>query len=179
MEFPVRRGARFFAALSLILSLISAAVSAEPLTLVGQWNVPLPEAPDRRTQVVGNREYRALGSTGLQILDISNPAQPVVLGTYRDPLGRALAVVVTNDLAFVAYGERELQIINVANPASPFRVNGFYAANRPPGGGYGTPAVVASDLALAGDLIYLADGLSGLQIVNVQRAEQSGIGGNL
>lgn len=143
--------------------LVFSADSFAQLTLVSEWNIPLPESVDRRKQVVGNREYRAAGTVGLQVFDVSNPSQPTILGTYRDPLGRALALVVTNDLAFVAYGERELQIINVTNPTNMFRVSGFYAAG---GGGYGRGAF-ATDLALERELVYLADGFSGLQIVNV------------
>jgi hypothetical protein len=166
----------FFAATMILLVL--ADLRAQPLTLIGQWNIPLPESSDRRTHVVAQKEYRASGSIGLQVFDMSNPLLPTLLGTYRDPLGKALAVVVTNDLAFVAYGERELQIIDVTDPAHMFRVNGFYATNRPAGGGYGYgPPVVATDLTLVGDLVYLANGLSGLQIVDVSEpSNPTGVG---
>ena len=130
MQFPGRQVARLFHLSIAIVFCFQVIVWASPLNLVGKWTVPLPETPDRRTQIVGNREYRAAGATGLQIFDISNPLQPALLGTYKDPAGKALAVVVTNQLAFVAYGERELQIINVSDPANAFRVNGFYATKK-------------------------------------------------
>ena len=151
---------------------------AEALTLVGQWKPESRIGDARKSQTVGNLQFKAAGSDGLLILDVSNPEQPVQIGSYDDPLGTAEAVVMKGDYALVAYGQRELQIINVADPANPFRANGFYAPNRP-GGGYGQPApeVIASDLLLDGEILYLADGVSGLQVLDMtQPAEPMRVG---
>jgi hypothetical protein len=66
----------------------------------------------RDVQVIDNLAYVAY--EGLRILDISNPADPVLRGKY-DTL--ALGVQVVDDLAYVAAGTNGLQILDISNPA--------------------------------------------------------------
>jgi len=67
--------------------------------------------------------YVADGETGLQIIDVSNPAGPVRLGGYDTSVSaRAVAVAGTN--AYVADDSAGLQIIDVSNPARPVRLGG-------------------------------------------------------
>lgn len=133
---------------------------------VGAW---YPDGDLHDVRVAGTRAYHAAGAAGLLILDVTDPGNPLELGSYRDPAGEAVALAVKGDYALVAFGARELQIINIADPAHPIRAAGFYAANRPDGGSYGEggSAISAHDLILDGNIIYLADGVSGLQIVDV------------
>jgi len=76
-----------------------------------------------------------------------------VLGRYDTP-GRAEAVVVAGNLAYVADGSVGLQVIDVSNPMAPVRV-----------GGYDTGGD-ALDVAVAGGIAYVADG-GGLEIIDV------------
>jgi hypothetical protein len=112
--------------------------------------------PASGVAVLGNRVYVACSGLswnnnrdGLLILDVSNPATPVVLGNYGG--GSTFDVAVLNDLAFVTGGlGAGLQVLDVSNPASP-RPCGTY------------PAV--GDIVLSDGLIYLACGGSGLWIL--------------
>ena len=70
-------------------------------------------------QVVGNYAYFAAGTAGLQVIDVSNPVNPVRVGGY-DTIGTAEEVHVVGDHAFVAEGG--LRVIDVSNPAKPVRV---------------------------------------------------------
>ena len=91
-----------------------------PLTQAGKW-----PAHTRGTayyvKVVGNRAYVTLGSGGLVILDVSDPAYPARLGGY-DPDAQALRVAVSGSVAYVADDYYGLQIIDVSNPSSPVRL---------------------------------------------------------
>jgi hypothetical protein len=96
------------------------------------------------------------GSGGIQILDLTNPAAPVVRGSYDTP-GTVTAVALngTATLAFVADGTGDLQIVNIANPSAPtllasLSLNGIHV-----------------DIALAGSLAYLVNSVGTLSIVNV------------
>jgi hypothetical protein len=162
--FPERSSC--FTAFFFSLATMIATAHAAALLPVGAW---YPDRDPHDVQVVGNRAYHAAGAAGLLILDVTDPNNPVQLGVYHDPAGEALAVAVQGDYAFVAFGARELQIVNIADPANPFRAAGFYATYRPSGGAYGTgdTTVSAADLVLEGNIVYLADGISGLQIVDI------------
>jgi hypothetical protein len=91
---------------------------------------------------------------GLQVIDISNPASPTLLGTYNTP-GYALGVTVSGDYAFVADQSSGLQVIDISNPASPTLL-----------GNYDTPGS-ARGVTVSGDYAFVADRSSGLQVVDI------------
>ncbi len=64
------------------------------------------------------------GSGALQIYDVSYPAAPVKMATYKTP-GRAQRVVIRGSLAYVADGPAGLQIVDLANPARPTIVGSY------------------------------------------------------
>ena len=96
---------------------------------------------------------------GLQIIDVSNAANPVRLGWYDTP-GSARGVAVLGNTAYVADGDLGgLQVIDVSNAANPVRL-----------GWYDTPGS-ARGVAVSGTTAYVADGdLGGLQIIDVSNA---------
>jgi Ca2+-binding RTX toxin-like protein len=69
-------------------------------------------------QVVGNYAYVADYYSGLQIIDISNPAAPTLKGNY-DTSGGALDVQVVGNYAYVADGGDGLQILDVSDFTNP------------------------------------------------------------
>ena len=77
--------------------------------------------------VIGRYAYVASGEAGLLIIDIQNPAQPVLVGSCDTP-GYAYGVHVSGTLAYVADGPSGLQIIDVSNSAGPSIV-GFYSSS--------------------------------------------------
>jgi hypothetical protein len=118
------------------------------LTLVGQW--------DRLTRaygitIAGNYAY-VVGDT-LQIIDISNPANPIVKGDYAISNGSSVQVV--GNYAYVADDSSGLQIIDISNPTNPTRKGNYNTS------GY------AMDVQVVGNYAYVADGNSGLQIIDI------------
>ena len=109
--------------------------------------------------VAGNRAYIGEG-TRLTILDITNPAQPTLLGKTQPLPGIVRGVMVNGNTAYVANGEAGLHMIDVTNPAAPSEL-GFYA----------TPDD-AWDVYVADGLAYIAGGDSGLLVVNVTNPAQ-------
>ncbi len=103
-------------------------------------------------QVIGNTAYVA-GSSGLQIIDISMPNNPTLIGTYLSP--DAWEVQVIGTIAYLAGGNSGLRIINISTPSSPTLI-GMY---KTPGRAYGVQVV--------GKIVYVADDSSGLQIINI------------
>lgn len=103
--------------------------------------------------VAGDMAYIADGSSGLRVIDISDPANPVFSGamaTYNS----ANAVEVAGNYAYVADGTAGLTVCNIAYPGpGPSQV-------------FDTPGY-AQDVAIAGDYAYVADGDSGLYVLDI------------
>ncbi len=152
------------------------------------------QASAQRIAIVGNRAYVTVTGKGLQILDISNPASPQLLGKF--PEGGAFIAVAGN----YAYTIRGIYfyVVDVSNPISPTRVGtytlsvdtqvfGLAADGRLASiaagdrgvllvdvstpsspnlvGTYDTPNWT-SDVAISGNLVYVAD-TSALRILDI------------
>lgn len=103
--------------------------------------------------VTNQLAFLAQGNAGFSILSVSNPAAPVLLGSYDTP-GYAYAVQVAGSLAYVA-DNSALRIFSVTNPAAPALV-GTYSA---------TSAV--TDVVIRSNLAFIAANNAGLLILNV------------
>jgi hypothetical protein len=108
--------------------------------------------------VQGNYAYVTdNGNSTLQVIDISNPANPVIVGSVGTGSYPG-QVVVQGNYAYVAnYGANDLQIFNVSNPSNPVSVSSI------------TTGSGAYSVSVQGDYAYVtADGGAGsLQIFNV------------
>ncbi len=113
--------------------------------------------------VEGNFAYVADGRTpdgGLKIIDISNPAVPVLVGTATTP-ERATDVVVDANFAYVVDFEAinssagGLRTFDVSDPTAPAQI-----------GGMGSPGQ-AQGVAVDGEFAYVADGFVGLEVADV------------
>ncbi|WP_287698946.1 Calx-beta domain-containing protein, partial [Microcystis sp. M046S2] len=120
----------------------------QAITLVGKWDY-LSYA--HGVTVVGNYAY-AVGDT-LEIIDISNPSNPVFKGNYDIYSGQDVQIV--GNYAYVADSWSGLQIIDISNPAAPTLK-----------GNYGTSGT-ARDVQIVGNYAYVADLDSGLQIIDI------------
>ena len=61
----------------------------------------------------------------LQILDISNPATPLLVGIYKTPNNVIDNIFISNTHLFLGYGYsnvRYLKILDISNPASPLDI---------------------------------------------------------
>ena len=102
--------------------------------------------------MIGNIAYVADRYDGLQIIDVSNPVSPTLIGSVDTP-GDAREVTVIGNIAYVADWGGGLQIIDVSNSASPTLI-----------GSVDTPGQACA-VTVIGDTAYVADGGSGLVIV--------------
>lgn len=75
----------------------------------------------------GTRLYVANGYEGLRLIDVTQPASPQILSTFRTPY-RITGVTADGDTVFAACGSDGLLEINVSNPLHPQLVSGFDTA---------------------------------------------------
>lgn len=146
----------------------------------------------RDVEISGTIAYLANGRSGFQIVDISSPSAPALLGDYATA-APACSVAVNASTAIVADG-LSVYLLDIANPLSPSLIgqwasNGWahgvaidgsygYVANGSRGlqvlnladassaGSYDTPGV-AFALTVADDVAYIADGRAGVQILDI------------
>src|SRR3972149_6016900 len=104
--------------------------------------------------VSGSYAYVAAGSSGLQVVNVSNPSSPFIAG-YMDTPGNANDVKIVGQYAYVADGSTGLSIIDISNPVTPLFT-----------GTIDTPET-AWDVVVSGNYAYIADGLSGLQVLDI------------
>lgn len=119
--------------------------------------VAIPGFPNN-VDVSGNFAYVAAGAAGLQVVNVSNRAAPVLVASLDTP-GNANDVRVVGNLAYVADGTSGLRIIDITNPLAPVSL-----------GAYDTPGD-AWDVVVSGNRAYVADGSSGLIIIDVSNPQ--------
>jgi hypothetical protein len=95
----------------------------------------------------------SLGS-GVYVLDVSNLAQPTVVGHY-DTAGIAVTVVMQGTYVYVADGDNGLVVLDLTDPANPIAVGALSA-----GGNF------YEDIAISGSRVYAAD-LAGLAVIDI------------
>jgi hypothetical protein len=88
----------------------------------------------------------------LEVLDVSDPANPRRLGGY---VTTACGVAVSGDYAYVADAGMGLQVIDVSSPANPRRVGGYVTSGS------------AQGVVVSGNYAYVADYTAGLQVIDV------------
>lgn len=128
--------------------------SPTPMTRIGNVNTPGEAQSVAVAPGKAGLAYVADGAAGLQIVDISDPQHPFIVGGVDTP-GFALDVALQGNAAFVADREAGLQVVDVSSPAAPVIV-----------GNLDTPGL-AVDLAVVDSLAYVADSDQGLRIIRV------------
>ncbi len=99
----------------------------------------------------------AAGSGGVYLVDITNPAAPVVRGSVATSDARA--VVVNNNFAFVADHSNSMRSVNIADPAAP-----VILSTTPQNlGGLLNDIVLSGDFALGADFSFV----NGIPIVAI------------
>ncbi|HEU4325884.1 MAG TPA: hypothetical protein VFS21_22280 [Roseiflexaceae bacterium] len=84
------------------------------LRLLGRYEAASPEVTG--VEVAGDRAYLINSFTGMDVLDIGDPAAPRLLGSYQTDQARGIAL--EGELVYLATG-RGLEIVDVADPAAP------------------------------------------------------------
>ena len=105
-------------------------------------------------EVENNTAYLAAGVVGLQIVDVSDPAVPVLVGGHAT-LGEAKDIALAGDHVFVADGPSGVMVADVSDPTAPEMM-----------GLLDTPGS-AESILLSGNFAYVADGQAGLMIIDV------------
>lgn len=99
------------------------AMSGDPILLSAQksWNVELVGQLGGPAKGVATQGSLAFVPTGprLVIVDISDPGNPVQVGSYQMPLGYARDVALAGAYAYIAGGGAGLHIVDVSNAAHP------------------------------------------------------------
>lgn len=104
--------------------------------------------------VQGSYAYVAI-SSGLQIVDITDPYHPASKGLCGTPSqGQSNGVAVSGNYAYIADGTSGLQVIEITNPSSP-GIKGYYQTSN------------ALQVTVNGELAFVADGNGGLQILSI------------
>jgi hypothetical protein len=111
-------------------------------------------------------------SLGLLVIDVSTPAAPTLLGTYSGP-HYSENLRVENNLVYMTHyipdpfppdpedphtPDDQIHIIDVSNPAMPQNVGIYTGLDSP------------ENLFVENQMVYVADGLNGLQMVNTSNA---------
>jgi len=94
------------------------------------------------------------GISGLQIVDIADPANPRIIGACNTP-NNAYALALDGDYVYIADDASGLQVIDISKPAEPVLIG---SCNTP---GY------AYDVAIKEGYAFIADGAAGLQIIDI------------
>jgi hypothetical protein len=85
------------------------------------------------------------------VIDVSNPAAPVEIGSVDTPHWADRDVAVAGGLVYVPTSGSGLRVIDVSSPAAPFELGASIAG--------------AIDVDVVGELVYLAGGGAGLRII--------------
>jgi hypothetical protein len=100
--------------------------------------------------VSGNYAYVAMD--GLQVLDISNPRNPVLAGSYENVfLGSK--IIINSNYAYVTTSDdnyKDIAVVDIADPTSPFEASQIFHTN--------TNDDFLSDLAISGSTAFIAAG---------------------
>ncbi len=108
--------------------------------------------------VQDDHAYLATGTTGLHIVDVSDPERPWRVDEIETP-GEANDVYVTGNLAYIADGLRGLRIVDVADPEELTDV-----------GSYNTRGD-AKYVYVVNNYAHIADGEGGLRVIDVSDPE--------
>lgn len=124
------------------------------LSRVGQFDTP-GSGYTLAVKVRDNLLFQCEGISGLGILDITNPMEPVEIGRANGASWIVYAVDFLGDYAYVAARTAGVAVLNVANPASPLTIR--------------TVATVdaATDVKVYGTRLYVADRAGGLLIYSL------------
>ncbi len=116
--------------------------------------------------VQGDLLYSTNDAYSVIIRNISNPLQPVYVGSFTTPSFPG-KIVFSGDYAYVSNGMDGLRIIDISNPAAPVEI-----------GHYITTGWVA-DVAVQGHYAYIHDGNEGLKILDVSDPQVPVLAGSL
>jgi hypothetical protein len=126
----------------------------EPLRIVRDLGI----GPTMAARVVDTRLY-TIGGGQLHVFDISNPAEPEMLGRI-DGLGNTRQIVVKAGVAYVTSREHGVFIVDVSAPSKPELLCHYDAVE------------VATGIDLSGEVLAVACRLHGVEFVDVSNPKK-------
>ena len=116
--------------------------------------------------ISGNLAYIADNDSGLQIMDISEPLTPSIIGSVDVSGLSALSVQVRDNVAYVAGNFGGLQIFDVSDPEKPTSLSSANIAGQ------------TLDVAISGEFAYIAHSVAGFQVFDISNpANPMNVGG--
>lgn len=123
-------------------------------TKIGTWP-PLPRGYATDVAVVNGRAFVTRREGGFTVWNVNQPEVPEFVGFFRQGLGSAAAITVTNELAYLTSSTDGLQIVDVSDPSN-LRLLGQVAVHHN-----------GVDLQVVNGLAYVASWDAGIHLVNV------------
>ena len=117
---------------------------------------------DMRASALQFRYLFVTTREGLRVIDVTSPAQPMLIEDALVPMNDAHRVYVARTYAYVAAGEQGLAIVNAWEAEKP-RLEQFFNA----GGAIRDTRDVVVGTTNASLFAYLADGVAGLKVVQL------------
>ena len=68
---------------------------------------------------MGNTAYVAVGSAGMDIVDVTDPTAPTLLSNF-DSAGNTVDLVVDQRIAYLANESAGIELVDVEDPSAPF-----------------------------------------------------------
>lgn len=114
--------------------------------------------------VSGSDAFVAAGAVALVVFEVSDPRNPVERGRYQEPGISGEDILVDGDVVYLhatnhATGGGEIRSFDVSDPSNPALLGSYVLPARATGWG--------PFMALAGNILYVADGLGGLVALDV------------
>ncbi|MFX0108094.1 MAG: LVIVD repeat-containing protein [Candidatus Hodarchaeota archaeon] len=91
---------------------------------------------------------------GLIIIDVSDPVQPEILGTFHAG-GLPFAIESKDEIVYLADQLEGLRIIDISDPANPVEIEGYVGSG------------MAFDLEIEGDFLFMADYEYGMVVLDI------------
>lgn len=97
-------------------------------------------------------------SSGIKVVDISDPSHLSDMGFYDSP-GSTAKVKVKDEIAYLSDGGAGVQFINISDPSPSFGLSRFQTYSK------------AEGIAASGNYLYLAEMFNGMDIINIENPQ--------
>ncbi len=113
--------------------------------------------------------YAACKNDGLRMIDLSDPENPAIAGSYFYPDNDSIeinGVYVENQIAYLACGLGGVLVLDITNPDEPVLLS---EVALPGAWGY----TYAMDIFVSGDYAWVADLINGVHVIDVSEPDQA------
>ena len=117
---------------------------------------------DMRASALQFRYLFATSAEGMQVIDVTSPEKPMLVGTASVPLADARGIYVARTYAYVAAGKDGLVIVDIEKPHAPKQMMRFTADGKL---NDAQDVIVGSTNASL--FAYVADGVNGLKVIQL------------